>query len=101
MQRCGAIVSLPMDQETSVDGEHGHRWQQFVSRKGIRIGLGIIVMVGAVAVVSALTGGKVTSGDNQVQAGYTGVKVPDFTLSAVRGGVVREPWLDHKPAVVF
>lgn len=52
-----------------------------------------------VAVVSALTGGKVTP--SRVQAGYTGVKVPDFALSAVRGGVVREPWLDHKPAVVF
>jgi cytochrome c-type biogenesis protein len=50
-------------------------------------------------VVSALTGGTVTSGDNQV--GYTGVKVPDFVLSAVRGGIVREPWLDNKPAVVF
>lgn len=52
-----------------------------------------------IAIVSALTGGKVTSGNSQV--GYTGVKVPDFALSAVRGGVVREPWLDHRPAVVF
>jgi len=52
-----------------------------------------------IGVVSALTGGTVTSGDNQV--GYTGVKVPDFLLSSVRGGIVREPWLDNKPAVVF
>lgn len=52
-----------------------------------------------IAVVSAFTGGKVTSSDNQV--GYTGVEVPDFTLSAVRGGLVREPWLDHRPSVVF
>jgi len=90
-----------MDQEANVHGDRGRRWPQFMSRKSIRIGLGIIVVVGAVAVVSASTGGKVTSGDNQIQAGYTGVKVPDFTLSAVRGGVVREPWLGHKPTVVF
>jgi peroxiredoxin len=70
-----------------------------MSRKGIRIGLLIIVVVGTVALVSALTGGKVTT--TNAQKGYTGVKVPDFTLSAVRGGVVREPWLDHKAAVVF
>jgi thiol-disulfide isomerase/thioredoxin len=96
-----AIVSLLMEQEGDLLKNHSRRWSQLVSRKSIRVGLGIIVLLGAVAIVSALTGGKVTSADNQIQSGYTGVKVPDFTLSAVRGGVVREPWLDHKPAVVF
>jgi thiol-disulfide isomerase/thioredoxin len=60
-----------------------------------------VAAVALIAVVSVLTGAKVTSRDSRVEAGYTGVKVPDFTLSAVRGGVVREPWLDHRPAVVF
>lgn len=90
-----------MEQEANIDENHRHHWPQFLSRKSVRIGLGIAVVVGAVAIVSALTGGKVTSADNKIQSGYTGVKVPNFTLSAVRGGVVREPWLDHKPAVVF
>jgi peroxiredoxin len=90
-----------MEQEANVREVDGHGWPKFTSKKSIRVGLGIIVVVAAVAVVSALTGGKVRSADNKIQAGYTGVKVPDFTLSAVRGGVVREPWLDHKPAVVF
>lgn len=90
-----------MDQDLNVHDRRANRWTFFVSKKSARIGLGIIVMIAAVAVVSALTGEKVTSADSQSQAGYTGVKVPDFTLSAVRGGVVREPWLDHKPAVIF
>lgn len=60
-----------------------------------------VAAVALIAVVSVLTGGNVTSTDNRIEAGYTGVKVPDFTVSAVRGGVVRERWLDHRPAVVF
>jgi hypothetical protein len=54
------------------------RLSKFMSKKSFRIGLGIILSLGAVAVVFALTGGKVTSADNQIQAGYTGVKVPEF-----------------------
>jgi thiol-disulfide isomerase/thioredoxin len=95
------VTSLLMGEEAGVHADHLHRFSRLASKNSVRIGLGIVVAVGAVALVSALTGGKVTSGQSRIQAGYTGVKVPDFALSAVRGGVVREPWLDHKPAVVF
>lgn len=90
-----------MDQKANVRGEVGQRRSLFKSKKSVRLCTGILFAALAVAVVSVLTGGKVTSGDSHVEAGYTGVKVSDFTLSAVRGGVVREPWLNHKPAVVF
>lgn len=42
-----------------------------------------------IAVVSALTGESVTS--SRIQAGYTGVRVPGFALSAVRGESVESP----------
>lgn len=69
----------------------------------VSIGIGVVVAVALIAVVSALTGAKVTN-DKVVlpKTDLVGKHVKDFTLAGLNGGVERPPWTSgHASVLVF
>lgn len=73
--------------------------KKHMKRRVLLFGVCSVAAIALIAVVSVFTGGNVNPSPSSTV--YTGVKVRNFTLSSVRGGTVHEPWLDHRPAVVF
>jgi cytochrome c biogenesis protein CcmG/thiol:disulfide interchange protein DsbE len=67
----------------------------------ISIGIGVILATALIAVVSALTGGKVTPGDGGLPTSkLVGQHVKAFTLDGLNGGVVKSPWSDGRASVL-
>ncbi len=67
----------------------------------VSIGIGVAIAVTLIAVVSVLTGAKVT--DNRVvlpKTDLVGRHVKDFTLGGLSGGTVRGPWIHGRASVL-
>jgi thiol-disulfide isomerase/thioredoxin len=68
----------------------------------ISIGIGVVLAIALIAVVSALTGGNVTSGNGLPTSKLVGQHVKAFTLDGLDGGVVKSPWSEgHASVLVF
>jgi thiol-disulfide isomerase/thioredoxin len=66
----------------------------------ISIGIGVVVAIALIAVVSALTGGKVTSGNGLPTSKLVGQHVKAFSLDGLNGGVVKSPWSEGRASVL-
>jgi len=74
------------------------------SKKAIVIGVVVVVAIALVGTVSALTGGKVTSGQKNLltSSALVGHHIHDFSLDGLNGGVIKSPWSDgHSSVLVF
>ncbi len=74
------------------------------SKKAIVIGVVAVLVVALVAVVSALTGGKVTTGQKNplTSSALVGHRIHHFSLDGLNGGVVKSPWsTGHSSVLVF
>jgi thiol-disulfide isomerase/thioredoxin len=60
--------------------------------------VGLIVAV--IAVVSVLTGGKVTGGKSGPMPALVGHHLEKFTLAGLNGGHVEAPWAAHRASVI-
>lgn len=72
----------------------------------VSLGLGVAIAVALIAVVSALTGGKVTNSNSNSVAvlpttDLVGKHVAAFTLDALDGGQARAPWAAHRASVLI
>jgi len=66
----------------------------------VSIGIGTVVAIALITVVSLLTGGKVN--DNATsQNALVGKSVRGFSLSGLSGGTVRSPWTSGHPGVLI
>ena len=66
----------------------------------VSIGIGTVVAIALITVVSLLTGGKVN--DNTAnQSALVGTSVRGFSLSGLDGGTVRSPWTSGHPGVLI
>jgi thiol-disulfide isomerase/thioredoxin len=75
-----------------------------VSTKLIVAVAGVVAAVILIAVVSALTGGKVTSGghgDVLPKTELVGHHVASFSLGGLSGGKIRAPWTQGKASVLI
>jgi thiol-disulfide isomerase/thioredoxin len=66
----------------------------------ISIGIGVVVAIALIAVVSALTGGKVTTGNGLPTSRLVGQHVKAFSLDGLNGGVVKSPWSEGRASVI-
>ncbi len=67
----------------------------------LSLGIGAVLAVGLITVVSILTGGKVSNGSAPTNA-LVGKKVAAFTLHGLDGGAVDAPWKHgHAGVVIF
>ena len=64
----------------------------------VSLGLGVVIAVGLITLVSFLTGGKVTAG--QSQPALVGRTLPTITESSLAGPTLTSPWTSHHPTVV-
>jgi thiol-disulfide isomerase/thioredoxin len=74
------------------------------SKKAIVIGVVVVLVIALVGVVSALTGGKVTSGQKNLltSSALVGRHIHDFSLDGLNGGVIKSPWSNgHSSVLVF
>lgn len=71
------------------------------SQKALFIGLGTTIAIIAIVVVSILTGGHVTTNNNQPTSALVGKSVATFSLSGLKSGTVEAPWKGHHAAVVI
>jgi peroxiredoxin len=73
-----------------------------MKRKTILFGAGAVLLVGAIVIVSDLTGGKVSNNGGAPQSELVGHHVKDFSLAGLNGGTVKAPWeLGHSSVLVF
>jgi peroxiredoxin len=66
----------------------------------VSIGIGTVIAVAAIAVVSVFTGGKVTSQGGQAVSPLVGTTIKPFRGTGVTGGSVRAPWGSGHPTVM-
>jgi len=68
----------------------------------ISIGIGTVIAVALIVVVSILTGGKVTSGGNAPNSSLVGTHIKKFSLTGLHGGTVKSPWSSgHASVLIF
>jgi cytochrome c biogenesis protein CcmG/thiol:disulfide interchange protein DsbE len=77
---------------------HGGRTSS--RRRAVRVGAGVAVAIALIAVVSVLTGGHVTSGNDGSTAALVGHHLEKFALVGLNGGHVNAPWMSHRASVV-
>ncbi len=65
------------------------------------IALCAVLAIAAIAVVSDLTGGKVTNGTVPPTPALVGKHVSSFTLPGLNGGVERSPWASGRASVLI
>lgn len=74
------------------------------SKKALVIASAVVLVIALVGVVSALTGGKVTSGKKNLltSSALVGHHIHTFSLDGLNGGVVTSPWREgHSSVLVF
>ena len=71
-----------------------------LSPKQLYIGAGTALAVVAIVVVSIVTGGHVTNGDEPT-SNLVGKSVASFSLSGLSSGTVEAPWKSHHAAVLI
>jgi thiol-disulfide isomerase/thioredoxin len=67
----------------------------------VSIGIGTVVAVGLIVVVSILTGGNVSTAGGQPTNSLVGKSVSTFTLGGLNGGTVTAPWATGHPGVLI
>jgi thiol-disulfide isomerase/thioredoxin len=73
-------------------------------KKVIAIAVVVLLVIALVGVVSALTGGKVTTGQKNslTTSALVGQRIHHFSLEGLNGGVITSPWSeDHSSVLVF
>lgn len=65
----------------------------------LSIGIGTVVAIAVIAVVSLLTGGKVTNNNAAETSALVGKHVKGFTLDGLNGGTLKAPWESGKASV--
>jgi peroxiredoxin len=73
-----------------------------VKTKVVPIGIGVVLVVGLIAVLSALTGSKAPDNGGSTKSQLVGKHIKDFSLGGLSGGTVKAPWeLGHSSVLVF
>lgn len=68
----------------------------------VSIGIGTVVAIALIVVVSILTGGKVTSGGNAPKSALVGQHIKSFSLPGLNGGTETAPWSSgHASVLIF
>jgi peroxiredoxin len=67
----------------------------------VSIAIGVIIAVALIAVVSVLTGGKVTDQGGQTISPLVGTTIKPFSGTGVTSARVRAPWASGHPTVVM
>jgi peroxiredoxin len=73
---------------------------RLLKRKWLPIGIGVVLIVGLVATVSAFTGDKVPKSATPPHSELVGRRVMDFSLGGLSGGTVKAPWESGRPSVL-
>jgi peroxiredoxin len=71
-----------------------------VKRKLILVGASVIVVVGIIAIVSALTGGTSPKSSALPNSKLVGHHAKDFSLAGLNGGTITAPWETHRASVL-
>jgi len=66
----------------------------------ISLGIGTVVAVALIAVVSVVTGGKVTNSSNSPRSALQGKSIATFSASGLDGGTQKSPWSNGRPSVL-
>jgi thiol-disulfide isomerase/thioredoxin len=67
----------------------------------VSLGLGTVVAIALITVVSVLTGGKATPNNGAPPSALVGTHVKSFTLSGLNGGPVSAPWTSGRASVLI
>lgn len=67
----------------------------------LSLGIGTVLAVTLIVVVSVLTGGRVTNGSTQPPNQLVGKHVASFSLEGLKGGTIVAPWKSGHGAVVI
>lgn len=67
----------------------------------ISLGIGAVVAIALIVVVSILTGGGPKSAARTANNALVGTTVGDFKLSSLAGGTLRAPYASGHPTVIF
>jgi cytochrome c biogenesis protein CcmG/thiol:disulfide interchange protein DsbE len=68
----------------------------------VSLGIGTLMAVALIVVVSVLTGGKVTTQNGDPVSALVGTRVAGFTLGGLNGGTERAPWAKgHAGVLIF
>src|ERR1039457_6572215 len=67
----------------------------------VSIGIGTVVAVALIVIVSILTGGPVKGNQGFATSNLVGTTVKSFTLSGLNGGEQRAPWASGHPGVLI
>jgi peroxiredoxin len=67
----------------------------------VSIGIGSVLAVALIVVVSILTGAKVTNNNGLPTSNLVGQKVSSFTLTGLNGDKVTAPWATHHAGVLI
>jgi thiol-disulfide isomerase/thioredoxin len=77
-------------------------WASRLSKKKWRpIVVGVVVIVGLVAAISALTGGNAPSSSTKSHSELVGRRIKDFSLGGLSGGTLDAPWESGRPSVLI
>lgn len=76
-------------------------FSNLVKRKWIPISIGVVLVIGLIAVVSTLTGGEAQKGAANPRSELAGRRVKDFALGGLSGGTVKAPWESGHPSVLI
>ncbi|MGP8009142.1 MAG: TlpA disulfide reductase family protein [Acidimicrobiales bacterium] len=71
-----------------------------ISRRSILICSGVAVVVGAIALISDLTGSNGTGNPPAPVAALVGQRVKDFSIGGLNGGTITAPWESGKASVL-
>ena len=66
----------------------------------VSLGLGAVIAIALITVVSVLTGGKVTNSNAPPKAALDGTRIASFSTSGLNGGLQRAPWSSGHPSVL-
>lgn len=67
----------------------------------VSLGIGAVVAIALIVVVSILTGGAGKSGTHSANNALDGTTVAGFKLSSLAGGTLRAPYTTGHPTVIF
>lgn len=71
-----------------------------MSRRSILVCTGVLFAIGAVAIVSVLTGGKVGGKTPTPVSELVGHQMKDFALEGLNGGTIKAPWESGRASVL-
>lgn len=71
-----------------------------MSRRSILVCTGVLIAVGAIAIVSVLTGGKVGGKPPSPVSELVGRHMKDFSLAGLNGGTIEAPWESGRSSVL-